>query len=486
MKQLLIIIIFLQLLQAQDYPKIFTQLGTLLYKADRTFIKLSKLDSNIKKMTKHYHLKTLKLRLLAQKIQDNPKDSKLDRKRYINELRQLQKDYDSITRHVNVYLFKSIDNNNYKGFSHIMTIGHDIFLDNNIIKKRAMAYYVEHRTRGAIPVLEESYFSLKSDPLLYSSVKGYMPRTHFITQRYSEGGLAHKILLSKDEKTAFISYGEYCFKSVSINPFEDASSLAIFNFHAQSCKMVDMQMSTSGKYIFLSDLENGFTVLDISQPRAPLQKDEWTRIHPLSSVTSKDDTTSFVLSKDRGLIVLDIYNKDEFRLLANYNKGLHINHLALDDKTSKLYLAHTKGISVLDVSVLGNPRELYFYPIANGANNIVLDTQNKLAYLASGEDGIHVFDISKDDKVSLISTCLTPSYAHNLTLSKDGEKLFVSALKEGVYYINTKNKTDLKHLSTYKLDKAKASALSSTLNAKEDTLFISYGRQGMAKIILND
>jgi len=486
MKQFIIFLLLTLFLHAQNYPKLFAQLGTPLYKADKTFIKISKLDANIKKMTKHYHLKVIKLRKLANKIEENPKDSKKDKKRYINELRQLQKDYDEITRHVNVYLFKSIDANDYKEFTHIMTIGHDIFLENNIIKKRAMAYYVEHRTRGKIPVLDSSYLTLKSDPVLYAYVKGYMPTTHLIKQRYSEGGIAHKVLLSKDQKTAFMGYGNYCFKSIDIRNFTNASQAASFDFHAHSCELVDMQMSASGKYLFLSDLKNGFTVLDITQARAPLQKDEWTKVQALCSVTSQDDITSFVVKKDRGLLVLDIYNKDEFRLLANYNKGLQINHLALDDNNSKLYLAHSKGLSVLDVSVLGNPREIYSFPIKNGANHIILDPSKKLAYVASGDDGVHVLDLSKKDQISLISTCLTPNYAYHLTLSNSGEKLFVSALNDGVYYIDTKNSKDLKHVSTYKLDKAKASALSATLNAKEDTLFIAYGKLGMAKIRLKE
>lgn len=475
------------LVQAEtSYPKLFEQLGTPLYKADRSFINISKLDANIKKKAKHYHLKVKKLLILAKKIENDTSDNKKDKKKYINELRGLQKDYDEIIREVNTYLIKSIDVNNYKEFTRVMNLGHNLFLQNNIIKKRAMAYYVENRTRGSIPVLESSYQTLESDPVLYQYVKGHLPRVHPVTQTYSEGAVAHKVLVSKDEKTAFIAYGDHCFQSIEIEYFEDASAVGSFDFHSRECKMVNMNFSSSKKYIFISDLENGFTILDVSQAKSPLQKAEYTRIHALASASSQDDNTTFIIRKKRGLSILDTRDKDNIKILANYTRGGAFNHLAFDDNKSRLYVANSNGLSVLDLSTLGNPREIYHYPIKDGANNIILSPSRKIAYVASGDHGVHVLDLSKEKEISLVSTCLTPSYAYELMLSKNGEKLFVSALNEGVYYINTKNPYDLKHVSTYKLDKKKASALSSSLNSKEDTLFIAYGEHGLAKVSLKD
>jgi len=487
MKSLLLLTLFLvQLLQAQDYPKLFEQLGTPLYKADKAFINISKLDANIKKKAKHYHLKVQKLLILANKIESTKEDNKKDKKKYINDLRGLQKDYDAIIRSINAYLIKSIDANNYQEFTRIMNLGHVLFLQNQIIKKRAMAYYVEHRTRGKIAVLETSYQTLKTDPILYQYVKGHLPKTHPVTQTYSDGAVAHKVLLSKDEKTAFIAYGNHCFQSIDIELFEDASTVGNFDFHSRECNIINMHFSRSKQHVFISDLENGFTIVDVSQPKSLLQKAEYTRIHALASVSSQDDNTSFIIRKNRGLSILDTKDKDNIKVLANYTRGGVLNHLAFDDNRSMLYVVHSTGLSILDLSTLGNPREIYHLPIKDGANNIILSPSKKIAYVASGDNGVHVFDISNPTKISRLSTCLTPSYAYELMLSKNGEKLFVSALDEGVYYINTKNPYDLKHVSTYKLDKPKASALSSTLNTKENTLFIAYGKLGLAKVPVKD
>jgi hypothetical protein len=221
-------------------------------------------------------------------------------------------------------------------------------------------------------------------------------------------------------------------------------------------------------------------------PYSPLQKGEYPRLQPISSFPSADDNTIFIIRKTKGLSIFDISNKNDFKLLANYNRGLAINHLALDDNRSRLYLSHDQGISVLDISLIGNPREIANFTIIDGANNIILSPDKKIAYVASGEEGVHVLDISSDKDVSLISTCLTPKYANHLSISQDGEKLFVSALDDGVYYINTKDPKDLRHVSTYKIPNSTAPALNTTLNKAEDTLFISYAQSGIAQVKLQD
>ena len=106
--------------------------------------------------------------------------------------------------------------------------------------------------------------------------------------------------------------------------------------------------------------------------------------------------------------------------------------------------------------------------------------------MASGEEGVHALDISSQETVTLISTCLTPQYANQLTLSRDGEKLYVAALDDGVYYINTKDPKDLRHISTYKIPDSSATALNTTLNKAEDTLFIAYAQSGIAQVKLQD
>ena len=484
MKQLFILLLLLStFLQADTYPKLFSQLGTPLYIADEVFEKFASFPK-VREKAEPYHEHVYELLELANKIEKAKKPDKADKKLYINGLRKLQKEHDEVMRAINTYLLQSIDANDYKEFTRIINIGRDPILQNKVILKRSMAYYATYRTRGKIPVLDYYYVTLESDPDLFKYVQGHMPRVHPVKRIYNFGGVSHNLVLSKNEKFAFVADGNHCFKSLDVKNFAHASEVASYDFSGTGCELINAKASTKGNLLYLSDIKNGFTVLDVSNPKLPIQKDEYSKIRATNAVVTSDDITAFIVKEGKGLIVLDIYNKDEFRLLANYNKGSNINHLALDENRSILYLAHDEGLSIIDISTLGNPRKVYDFPMKNGANNIVLSPYKEKAYVASGDDGIHVLDLSKKGEISIISTCLTPKYAYHLTLSKDGKKLFVSALDDGVYLIDTTNENDMKHVSSYKSKKKKASALSSTLNPAEDTLFISFAKAGISKIKL--
>jgi len=470
---------------ADEYPKLFAQLGTPLYQANDIFRDLSNFEQINDKATE-YHILVIKLRSLASSIEDNPYATKKEKQEYFKGLRDLQNKYDELLRIIDIYLLKSIDTNNYKEFARIMNSGIDTFLQNSVIRKRTMAYYVAYRTRGKIPKLELSYQTLTSDPELMEYVKGHMPKTHLMETSYSSGGVSHKVLLSNNEQFAYVANGDYCFKTIEITDFENASEISGFDFHGEECSLVDISLSSTGEFLYLSDEKNGFSILDVTQPDSPVQKGEYSRLRAFSSLPSADDNRSFVIRKTKGLSIFDISDKDDFKLLANYNRGLHINHLALDENRSRLYLSHDKGVSILDISHIGNPREISKYPIKEGANYITLSPKKDIAYVASGENGIHVLDLSNDQNASLISTCLTPKYAKHLTLSSNGERLYVSALEDGVYYIDAKDPKELKHISTYRLKDSNASALSSTLNQGEDTLFISFSTNGISKIKIQD
>ena len=107
------------------------------------------------------------------------------------------------------------------------------------------------------------------------------------------------------------------------------------------------------------------------------------------------------------------------------------------------------------------------------------------------EEGVHVLDISDDHNISYISSYQTQKKAYHLTLSKDEESLYISAMEDGVYQVDTKNLKDLRHRMTYKVEsdsssQEEISAFSSTLNATQTHLYISYGKLGIAKVKLKN
>ena len=467
---------------ADEYPKFFSQLGTPLYKADKAFTRLSSL-SDMKEKTELYHIEAQKLLHFAENLEKEPQKLAIKRKTYVKRLRALQKVHDEILRIVNANLLKSIDADDYPVFYAIIDSDIDALLDNHVIRKRVMAYYVGHRTRGKLTALDNIFATLESDTTLKEYVKGHLPAVELIQSTYSSGGSVHKTQLSKNEKLAYLADGNHCFKVIDIHNFSSASEFGSYEFPESECSLMDITVSSNFKYIFLSDLRNGFAILDISYAIAPLLQGQYAKIKARASLATTDGNIAFVVQHERGLSILDISDKEEPRLLANYNHGLSINNISLDETHSRLYIAHTKGLSVLDVSMLGNPREVLSFEVEGGSNHVALSYEKKIAYLASQDNGVQVLDISDDQNITLLSNYQTPHDARHLTLSKDESTLYISSLRGGVHKVDTKDTHYLKHVLTYKVDK-EASTFSTQLDKDEKSLFISYGEAGLAKIEL--
>lgn len=467
---------------ADEYPKFFAQLGTPLYKADKVFSRLSTLD-DMQEKSELYHIESQKLLHFAEDLEKEPKKLAVKRKTYVKRLRALQKLHDAILRIVNANLLKSIDADDYPVFFAIIDSDVHAILENPVIRKRVMAYYIGHRTRGKLAALDDIYATLESDPTLKEYVKGHLPKIELIPSAYISGGSVHKTQFSKNGKLAYLADGNHCLKVVDIHDFATASEFGSYEFPENGCELMDITTSSDFKYIFLSDLRNGFAIIDASYAIAPLLQGQYTQIKALASLASADGNVAFVVQNKRGLSILDISDKEDPRLLANYNHGLSINNIALDEEHSRLYLAHTKGLSVLDISILGNPREVLSYAVEGGSNHVALSHTKKIAYLASELSGVQVLDISDEHNLTLLSNYQTPHDAHHLTLSKDENTLYISSLRDGVHKADTKDPHYLKHMTTYKIEK-EASAFSTELDRDEKNLFISYGEAGLVKIEL--
>ncbi len=488
-----IILIFLtlaNLLHSDSYPKFFSKLGTPLYKAADAFSTLSHLEGMQEKVH-YYQADAQHLLSVAKDVEADPKAKKEERKEYVRHLRLLEKEHNEILTILNTHLFKSIDNDDYKTFSLIMQSDLDAILNNNVIRKRSMAYYVANRTRGKIDKLDKIFSSINSDPSLHDYIQGHLPRVEFIEQVYTTDGTTRKLTLSKDGRLAYIAGGQHCFKTLDIGDFSSSGEISSFEHPDGNCDLISVALSKDLRHAYLSDLNNGVSILDISDPQSLIMEGEYPRMKALFALISNDDKTAFIVQKDRGLGILDISNKEEPKLLSNYNRGLKVTSLAYDENRSMLYVSHEKGLSLLDVSIFGNPREVLNYPVEGGSSYVILSPKKNIAYLSCLEEGVHVLDVSDDHNISYVSRYQTAKQAHHLTLSKDEASLFISAMEDGVYHVDTRNLKDLRHIMTYKVDDTLSSqentmAFSSTLDPSQTDLYISYGKLGLAKVKLKN
>jgi len=481
MKFLLSFLLFTTFLTAQEYPEFFAKLGTPLFKADAAFQELFNLK-NMAKPSAKYHEEVEKLLHLASFLKKDPMHLEMNRKRYIKELRALQKEHDNVMKVVNASLVKSIDNDDFITFSKIVNTNLDALRSNEVIHKRIMAYYVAHRTRGIIESLEKSFHSIKKNKRLFAYVKSELPKIHLIEKSFKTGGGIRKTLLSKKEDVAFIANTNHCFKVLDIEDITAISELATYQFPSHNCNLVNISLSSDFQYAYLSDMKNGFAIIDISQEHDPILKSQSQKMRAIASARSDDDTINFVARKQGGLNIIDTSNEEEPRLLANYNRGITLNNVVVDEKNFKVYLLHTKGLNILDISLIGNPRSIAKYEVEGGSFDLVYSAKKKLFFLASGDKGVQVLDIT-DEEIKLISSYYTPTSAQSLTLNRDENTLYVSALEGGVSEVNILDPLYLKHVVTYQT-KQEAKAYSTVLNRAENKLFISYGQAGLAIVNL--
>ena len=477
MKLLFSLLFFTTLIFAQEYPKFFATLGTPLYKADIAFQKLSSLD-HMDGPSAYYHKEVERLLNLAAFLNRDPMHLEMNRKRYIQDLRQLQKEHDRVLKIVDTALVKSIDSDDYLSFTKIINADLESIRSNEIIHKRVMAYYVAHRTKGKLAPLEDSFTSLHTNARLSAFLEGYLPRVKPIENLYFPGGILHSTALSKDENSAFLAAGKHCFKTLDIQDETAISEIGSFEFAGKSCDSVDITLSSDGEFAFFSDLKNGFSILDVSQEYDPVLRGEFSNIRALTSAQTKDATISLVVRKKRGLNIIDVSNEQNPKILANYSHGLSLTNVMLDEKNFKVYLTHSKGLNVVDISIIGNPRSVGDYEVEGGSFDVVYSAKKKVLYLASGEQGIQVLDVSTDE-FKLLSTYYTPTSAQSLLLNANEDILFVSALEGGVSEVDVSNSKYLKHIVTHKTKK-EGQAFSAVLNRAENRLYISYGKAGLA------
>ncbi len=468
---------------ADDYPKFFAELGTPLYKSDKAFYQLSHLI-NAKNELQAYHEQAKFLLHLSTNI----KADKTKRKMYIQGLRLLEKKQKKILLSLNTVLLHSIDKDDYQTFSTILESDLDAILEIPVIRKRSMAYYLANRTRGKIEKLDALYASIDKYPHLAQYIQGHLPKEVLVQGHYNiDDHASHKLTFSSDTRLAFLAGGTHCLKVLSIENFSETSKLSSFETTEKDCELVDISLSKNHRLAYLSDLNNGFIIMDISDPNVLIIKSEFSKIKARTSLITKDDKTAFVVHDNRGFSILDISDKEEPKLLATYNYGLKVSSLAYDASRSLLYVTHDKGLSILDVSILGNPREVFLYPKDQGASHIALAIDKKIAYLSLMQKGVEVIDISDEKSIQHISNYYTPQSAYHLTLSPDAGSLFISAADDGVYHVDTKDLHDLRHVVTYKIkspSRSNAIALSTTLNDYASELFISYENAGIAKVPL--
>lgn len=152
LKLLILISLLFSSLLAKEYPLVFSQMGTPLYKASQHMKRYSDIESLRIEINK-YNAEVEHVILLGFEL-DKSKNSTL-KKEYLLALRKLQKDYDYLLHLLHTAISDSIKQNDYILFLKLTSYGFDGLLRNTNLRNRAMDFYEKNRDKGKSTALEK-------------------------------------------------------------------------------------------------------------------------------------------------------------------------------------------------------------------------------------------------------------------------------------------------------------------------------------------
>ncbi len=149
---------------------------------------------------------------------------------------------------------------------------------------------------------------------------------------------------------------------------------------------------------------------------------------------------AYVAAGDRGLYVVDISDLEAPFIAGSWDTSGNINDVRVAGDYA--YLASSRGFSGLLIVDVGNAAAPQLVGVASaaGGQGTDLALADGLAFLATGTDGLKVFDISDPQDPNLLGSLDTPGNARGVDVS--GDLVVVASDQAGVLIIDANNPTN--------------------------------------------
>ena len=174
-----------------------------------------------------------------------------------------------------------------------------------------------------------------------------------------------------------------------------------------------MGVAVSGGRAFLSELEKGIEIIDISDPTHPVSAGKCSTDGSAISATAVGDRL-YSADREDGLQVIDVSNPSSPALLGEWGMNCYPSAIAMSGNRG--YIASENGgLRIVDFSNPVQPALIgrcdtggYAYDVAVSGN---------YAYVTDYDNGLQVFDVSNPAKPTQAGSCVCGGRARGLAIS---------------------------------------------------------------------
>jgi len=383
-------LIFYSILNAQEYPKIYSKLATPLFKAKIIFNQYSHLDG-IEKRSTAYSLDVDSILSNGYSLMEKRKLTKKERTEYLHSLRTLNKKYNQIIYELSKHMSQAIDRNDYKKFKSLVNISLNEIFTSNKLAEKAIKYYKKNKHLGKINSIEELINNTKIIPFnntpVSKSTKQIMDVPSYIHDIYWTSSIGSNI-----------SYKGFIYGG---NKTDISNSQRILDIGRSLGGVVSDEYGN----IYWSDIdEKAILKSDVYGANVEVIVDNLT--HPLGLAI--DNKRKRIYWSDwmntkrpqKGYVGYSDFDGQNRRTIIG-QRLISGGQICIDSKFDKLYIADMFGKSIFSSDMEGLNLKLIAY--SKQPSGIAVDYKNKrIVWSDSSSDAIYSAELDGSIKKKLI------------------------------------------------------------------------------------
>ena len=247
-------------------------------------------------------------------------------------------------------------------------------------------------------------------------------------------------------------------------------------------------LAASGNTLYISDANGGLRIVDVSTPGTPstlatLGAADGLTGNIASVALDENAGIAYVAADDQGLHVVNIADPANPAVITTLPLDGFATDIAISSSDDVVYVtADDAGLHVVSVSNPSNPTLLKTLILGDFAYAVTLSANENTAFVANGINGVRAINVTTPASAAVIDTYNTPGVATDVTISPAGY-LFVAddtydapAGTSGLRILNASSPSNLQLLGSGETSDF-ASAVS--LSADGNTVFVGVGFGGV-------